>query len=200
MRKCVYGTCQELFIPKGNQSVCEDHPCIVGGCSEKRRGTQYCSPHDHRYRRYGSPIKNGSRPPLCKLLNYYECGRIAAFIDGEGNISSWIDKMNRVNIHIGIANTNYRLMDYLIKTLGCGSVTSRDRGYPYKIAYEFRIKRVNDVLCLLEQIKDHLILKKEQAQLAIQSLIIRQSLYFKPTTDNENNIMITIQSLNKKGR
>jgi hypothetical protein len=35
-------------------------PCQVDGCKNHRRGSKFCSPHDHRYRRYGDPLGGGA--------------------------------------------------------------------------------------------------------------------------------------------
>jgi hypothetical protein len=134
------------------------------------------------------------RKCICKIINDYERVKVAAFIDGEGCITTQIET-NKIKIHIDVANTDNRLMDFLIKTLGCGFITSGQTNPGCKTVYHFRIRVQNDVLYFLEQIKDHLLLKKEQAILAIQLLTIRQS----HITDEVKEIMMRIKCLNKRG-
>lgn len=202
MRRCIYGSCKEILRDViGRQMVCKTHPCMVEGCNRKRVSSLYCCPHNHSYVRHGDPLAAGMiRTPIqCKTLSYEDRIRIAAFIDGEGHISVWTDNRNIINVGIGVANTNYRLIEYLLKTTGCGSVTSRRREYPCKMSHEFRIRSTNDSISILKQIRDHLILKQEQADLALRILSARQTSYRKPYTSYEKEIMIKIQDLNRKG-
>lgn len=174
------------------------HPCIVERCEEKRQSILYCNAHGKSFKKYGDPLK-ARGTILCRTLSEYECGRIAAFIDGEGYISA-SRRFNGSQITVGIGNTNKILTDYLLETLGCGYTFTSNSSPKWKMKYEFSIRRSNDVLYLLYQIQDHLLLKKLQAVWAIELLRIRKENYGRPITDKETYIIKNIRGLNKRGR
>jgi hypothetical protein len=107
------------------------------------------------------------------ILNDYERGFLTALIDGEGAIGIRSQGKNRNAMPIvSIANTSKPLLDYvhtLIEdTSVCSFRQSVDKRNPkWKKMYYLNIKGSRNVQPILEEIKDGLIVKKQQAKLAL---------------------------------
>lgn len=139
------------------------------------------------------------RTPLINYeLNSSELAYLAGIIDGEGTITRGASSPR-----LSIATTDIRLVNYLEKLLRKRAVSylKRNRNPKHKIGYQIVIGRASDKLILLQRLLPFLILKKQQAELAIRFLESR----FKrgessKLIEEEKNLMEEIVKLNRKGR
>jgi len=119
-----------------------------------------------------------------KQLCDFEKGYIAGIIDGEGNIRIIKSKPGKrskyltLSPQISIKNCSKELMQKCRGILEIGKISL----YRYKTriskkwrpCYELRVIRLNEVLWLLENIGEHLIVKKRQAHLLLEFLNLRR--------------------------
>jgi hypothetical protein len=99
---------------------------------------------------------------------------VAGFLDGEGNIT--ILERNRYagycsyGLHVGFTNRNLCVLNAIRDSYG-GTIFQKKRYRPnHSASFELRIGKIKEVLRLLEDVTPHLIIKKEQAELARQFL------------------------------
>lgn len=98
---------------------------------------------------------------------------LAGIIDGEGTITITKNNRKRKNGHeyvfdrpvVTIANTDYKLLDYL-KGLGIGGFShdKRVREPHWKQAFQWSLSAVNAVYAVLEVIHPYLVIKKDKAE------------------------------------
>jgi len=107
---------------------------------------------------------------------------IALGIDFEGCIGlyRWSKQTGHFRPIIAIASTSKELIDYWLRLVRIGSVTSQiynsRRNKHWKDAYYWRMTAAGEVLSLLKQVVPYLIAKHRQAQLVILALERRISL------------------------
>jgi hypothetical protein len=99
---------------------------------------------------------------------------LAGIIDGEGCIGinilpSHSGTVKRLQLRVLVANTNYQLISWLCETTGIGYVFKKIRknNPKAKDGYEWIVNSLK-ALWLLHQVKDYLVIKKEQASVAIE--------------------------------
>jgi hypothetical protein len=109
---------------------------------------------------------------------------LAGLIDGEGHITISKGYRSKTNgkthywnylLQIGIDNTNVKLMKWLLQYFG-GVYYGRDRsegGQRWKSAYEWRPKGMANKKLLLLGVLPYLVLKSEQAKIALSYLEIQ---------------------------
>lgn len=91
---------------------------------------------------------------------------IAGIIDGEGCIIATSDP--KVTFHVGVVHTSTRLLNYLQKTTNSGSVyNATPSTLGSKPVYEWRVGS-DDASCLLLMLLPYLIVKKEEAEVALE--------------------------------
>jgi len=101
-----------------------------------------------------------------------DLARLAAFIDGEGCITIRVNSNGRwkrgrqLLLRLQIANTDIRLILWLMDTFEMGFVHLQKRGGPRKTMHYWEVTGV-DVERLLVLCYSYLIIKKEQADIAI---------------------------------
>jgi hypothetical protein len=147
---------------------------------------------------------------MSRRLTDIEKGYIAGFLDGEGCIG--LGKRTKVTdrrtfqwvIFCGITNTNRASLEYIQKIVLrisksqrcniCGSSHNRKHTL-------FRLALSSGTLMpLLRQIKDNLIVKKEQAELVLYAypMLMRNRIYWHPENDIElERIYQSLRNLNK---
>lgn len=104
-----------------------------------------------------------------------ESAYVAGFVDGEGCISIVKRKPYRscksttYALSFMITNTNLNVLKYIQSLLGVGTIIKKDTTkYPkWKSCYNYQVCS-EQALEVLKVIEPHLVLKKEQAQLAIK--------------------------------
>jgi hypothetical protein len=107
-------------------------------------------------------------------LSDLQLGYIAGLIDGKGSIgiTSFQKKNGRYQfqVRVSIHNCNKDVMNYIMSVIGCGHVNHRDRSMGlknWKDSYTWSVTCQN-AFELLGIVKDHLIIKKRQAEVAIE--------------------------------
>lgn len=139
-------------------------------------------------------------------LTDIQIGYIAGLLDGEGCIRIRSNGKNGngvVSVHI--ASTDLNVLQNLQQLTSLGFIyQSRKKKYKASVAralysWEFSPK---DAFTLLMLVKEHLIIKKDQAELAIKFQELVNMDKRKPTQDNLDKrieLASNIQSLKRKG-
>lgn len=134
---------------------------------------------------------------------------VAGIVDGEGHIGASV-ALSRgsispsINMRVVIVNTDRRLVDWLCETLACGSVAAigkDERNSRWKIRYRWQIygKNAREFLCA---IKPWLVIKREQAELAIElSRRERRGVALTAeTVERRSTLYGDLRRLTKRGR
>ena len=118
-------------------------------------------------------------------------GYIAGLIDGEGCISRKIKHSGKVEPILSITNAHIPILEFCQKAIG-GRIhqshnascivslrekTSRVKTYKSRPCYRLDLNAQDEILNVLEQVKDLLILKKEKALWAIEIVSGRKKEY-----------------------
>lgn len=141
-----------------------------------------------------------------------ECCRyvyLAALVDGEGSISTqFLGSRRRPTV--AIYNTQVELLNKAKELFGGGCVTTMGRTPQKRQRYAFKTYRREDVLRCLNGILPYLIVKRRQAELALEyyriDVIINPDLggsrnHRNRNSDQEERLLNEIRSLNlRKGR
>lgn len=134
--------------------------------------------------------------------------RIATVLDCEGWIS--LQKIGNSRgiglvLALGVGNTNYKLTNWLKETFG-GSVSKTIReSIKHKDYYTWRIN-ADKAKCILQRALPYMLLKKEQANLAIhfQETMHSKNSYNEPCTPQYMEYMHSLKKrmniLNRKGK
>jgi hypothetical protein len=130
----------------------------------------------------------------------------AGIIDGEGNIGIYANNSNGNPVYrmrVRVSNTNTKIIFWL-KDLYGGStgVNKVKSGHNWKPAWYWTIS-CNTALGFLEQIYPYLILKKEQAEIAIRYQKSKRKRLGRKFNESELAVgqaeRILMQKLNKRG-
>ena len=112
---------------------------------------------------------------------------IAGLIDGEGCIDTHCASKTphytpRLRICLS-GSSGLSLLSSLSQYLDCGSINTRKLGGNRKNHHEFTVTRKSDLQRVLLTIRDHLVMKKEQADFALSW--IERSLYESMSLDSQ---------------
>lgn len=147
-------------------------------------------------------------PPITIPTDSAALGYIAGLVDGEGNINIstafCVGKSKSLSYHarVVITNTNELLMVWLLESLG-GTIENRRHRKPnWKPSWNWAVYGDN-AASLLKAIKPYLVIKKDQATLAMQ-LRSLQKIRGKKTPDAKAqtvlaNIKADMNRLNARG-
>ncbi len=115
-----------------------------------------------------------------KILSIRDQGYHAGVMDGEGTICM-CKRNNREHqylANISIGNTNRKLLEYIFNTTHIGTISSeyeyKENGNNRKNRWIWYLKK-HEMKPYLLQIKDYLIIKKEQAELMLEYLKLPSS-------------------------
>lgn len=129
---------------------------------------------------------------------------LAGIIDGEGCICCSKRKPANTAVQycliVTIVNTDFRLMEWLRENFG-GSISKVECKAPYKDKYRW-YARSEDVTSLLTATMPYLVLKREQARLAISYRETVKGLGQKITASNHHlrsQIVKQLKALNRRG-
>lgn len=139
---------------------------------------------------------------------------LAGLVDGEGNISIWrvqarahdFEVSNKTygsfNMRLHISNTSIILMKWLISNFGGVYHLKREATDKHKAAYEWRPKGENNTKKLLLGILPYLVIKKEQAAIALKYIELprncpeqREPLYQRMRVLNQKGKTVTTNTL-----
>ena len=150
-KSCV--VCGNLFpvCPPGKTSRYCTTPYEALYCSRKCR-------HDGRYRQ-GTP---------CRELTLAQAAYIAGFLDGEGSIILFRRKTG-VAMRVSFSNSNQAVLTWIKDTTGVGNqiATKPDDNEKHKPGL-FIFINMQSAYDLLKQIEQYMLIKQEQARLAIE--------------------------------
>ena len=132
---------------------------------------------------------------------------LAGMVDGEGCISIWRTRARNTNYatnkitygsfncRIQIYNTSEALMKWLIANFGGSYNTRTNVGEKHKISYNWRPKGANNTKKMLLGILPYLVIKREQATLALEYVEM-------PKGNPERRVQIyqRMRLLNQKGK
>ena len=132
-----------------------------------KRWRDGCYPYCYKCCRLRYQQKHGKpevQQPALNRLNETESAYIAGIIDGEGNVS--IFWTNSWCISVRVSNTDRRLMDWLVKTVGYGYIqTKRPGAGNHKPCLAWDVKN-GQAIDLLAQVRPWLVLKHRQSEIA----------------------------------
>lgn len=156
-----------------------------------RSGQVFCSVECARKGRYRSGTK-------CKTLIPTEAAYIAGFLDGEGFIILY-KRRDTVAMRAGFTNTNLRVLRRIQRMVGGGGFSHQKRRKPHhKTGHSLN---VNAELAesLLLQIRPFLILKSEQADLAIEFQRKLRNPSLKSSRSWQYEALEQMKRLNRRG-
>jgi len=107
-----------------------------------------------------------------KELSDAQAAYIAGVIDGEGNISitQYIRKDRpslTYKVRVVVVNTDKRMINWIREATGMGWVVFTKAAHQNKPVWRWGISSNDDIVALLERIKQFLIIKREHAEVAL---------------------------------
>jgi len=141
---------------------------------------------------------------------------LAALIDGEGCISIYrrlsdgekytrvhkvqanTNPYNQFSMRISIANTDLRIMKWLIANFGGVYYQKREATDKHKAGYEWRPKGRANVEKLLLGILPYMVLKSEQAKIGLE--YIRMTISGERNPSKREQLYLKAKALNQKGK
>lgn len=140
----------------------------------------------------------GSKSP-CLELSPTDAAYIAGFLDGEGCISIYRRK-NSYAAKVSFTNTYLPVIEHIGTLIGAGSYKSKSRASSvrHKVAYDMVVNS-DFAANLLKQLLPYLIIKKEQARLAIDMQTRLHDLNFRLDKTWQREYFLCNKALNAKG-
>jgi hypothetical protein len=134
---------------------------------------------------------------------------LAGILDGEGTITVTRNRQYKrptfqYRVRLAVYNTNKSLIDWLCQEFGGTVSCNKSRIVGSKDLYVWRLMSLKDIQKLLKECIEFLIVKKRQAELALEFISERK---FKNSfgklnrsySEIEENIHLEIRKLNKRG-
>jgi len=137
-----------------------------------------------------------------KELTEFQLGYLAGMIDGEGCLSLLTIKDKRPNksivyrTELTIANTNKEALEQIQTWVGAGYVKTSKR-QDRKDIYLYYLTSQKKLLCLLKQLKDRLIIKRDKLNIATMFLESRTKGKKHRYTRTELALAMAFKSLTK---
>jgi len=129
-------------------------------------------------------------------VNKCEWTYLAGIIDGEGSISCPEYK----TLYLAIVNTDRKLIDWLLETLGGTVFTTKHQGTRWKDGYRWSLFGL-DAQRILRKVEPYLIIKKERARLALQLPINRKGVGLSlEDKEKRGEIVNKLKALNRRGK
>jgi hypothetical protein len=133
---------------------------------------------------------------------------LAGLFDGEGTFSIYHHKgqsssgspYDSTALRIEVTNTKIELMEWLVQHFGGQYYSHRRSNSKHCIAYGWRPKGRSNGERLLLGLLPYLVIKKEQAKVALEYIRLPHNNGFEPELAKKRQEMLTkMQSLNKRG-
>ena len=131
----------------------------AGGRTGRTTKTMFCSRKCARAARW----RTGSK---AKSLTTTQAAYLAGVIDGEGSIFLF-KRSGGSAMRITVANTNRDLLEWCLLTTGVGNIVLKATSNPKHKQSGMWLCNSQAAASVLEQLADYLIIKKEQARMAI---------------------------------
>ena len=143
-----------------------------------------------------------------KTLTPTEAAYLAGLLDSDGGVYATFKRNYRglrkrySTVSIYVVNTDIRMIQWVIHKTGVGSlVAQRPSATRYGIRPIYRWDVGSQLAAvILRQIKEYLVIKREQADLALElaALKLQGSKHFMASPERHPEIVIAIQTLNRK--
>ena len=102
--------------------------------------------------------------PIVRLFSEPEKAWLAAAIDGEGCVSTFLDKWDHLTMYICVVNTDYGFCKRVLEIVQTGRVRLKSkRAPPRKPAFEWYTTKRQAMYEILTQVIPYLIIKKRKA-------------------------------------
>lgn len=150
-------------------------------------------------------------PQPIREISETERSYLAGIIDGEGSIMVIHHNSNKEFGHkweywvlrVLIANTDKRLLDWLLERFGGGYSIGISKKNTHKDTYQWRVDSKRALPVLMAALP-YLILKKEQANLALDMIsthkLVGRKGHTQETFEKRKALAERIKSLNKRGK
>lgn len=166
----------------------------VGGRGRPHKSQRLCSIQCQKLGR----VRSGT---LCSELSVEVAAYLAGLIDGEGSIMLIERKRGESGayLRVTIANTCLGVLEWAKQKTGIGmSFTQRVESRTHKASYSWRCHG-DGAHSLLKQIRPYLIIKAEQADLAIEAHDRLRIPAFKADRAWQEEYRLRMKALNKRG-
>lgn len=162
---------------------------LVGGRGRPKRSQVYCSSSCQARAQYRTPSQ-------AKTLTERQAAYIAGFIDGEGSIILY-RRTYGVAMRITATSTDHAVLKWLADVTGTGSIVQQRRGSQKHSQCWFWQVNADAAASILSQIRDDLIIKQTQADLAleVQGRIRSKTM----TKEWGEQALLRMRSLNARG-
>lgn len=136
---------------------------LVGGQGRRHRSSTYCSKTCSKHSHWAQ----GKAPHgKARQMSEIECAWFAGFFDGEGCVG-WPRRHLVTSFRLMISNTNREVLDRILLITGTGSIKERfRRSQGHSPAWAWTCNGDN-ARAILSQIFQHLIVKREAAEVAL---------------------------------
>jgi len=144
-----------------------------------------------------------------RQMSEMQLSYLAGFVDGEGSIFGIREKRSEnrsgfgYTVHMSVGQCNLEILTAFREWSGLGSVTTVKRMQPHhKDQWKWVLTQKQAKLLLL-QLEPYLVLKKEQARLAIEFIEIKEKAkalnYSKNNSEYEHSVYEKLSELNHRG-
>lgn len=164
---------------------------LVGGRGRKLKKQLMCSDECQRVSRY----RHGAR---AKMLLATDAAYLAGFIDGEGSIMLY-GRRDKVALKLSISNTSKPVLDWVEDITGVGKVMLH-RKADHRIRTTWMYQSNSEAAeSVIEQILPYLIIKKEQAKLALETQERLRNPALNADRVWQQEYIAQMRSMNKRG-
>ena len=134
---------------------------LVGGRGKPPKSQKLCSDRCQKTSRY----RHGAR---ANTLILTDAAYLAGFVDGEGSIML-TPRRDKVALKFSVSNTNKAILDWIAIVTGVGAVQQhRKASDTNKTCFQYQANS-EAAESIIEQLLPYLIVKKEQAKLALET-------------------------------
>jgi len=135
-------------------------------------------------------------------LDEIEKAYIAGLMDGEGTVTLSRKHSNETaSPEVSIANNNLQLLVWVRDVVGAGRITSKRKNRPHHAQSFTWSIRDNKAICFLNEIRDYLIVKKQQAELITRKYKVytpRNGKYTPDILRRKLELVAQIRKLNQR--
>lgn len=164
---------------------------LVGGRGRPKRVQVYCSSRCQGRSQFTSNS-------TVRGLSDTEAAYIAGLIDGEGSIMLYA-RMKGAGLRVTVSNTYRPIIDWLLQTTEAGSAIEAPRkSSNHKVGWTWQLN-AEAADSLLRQISKYLVIKRRQADLALEFRNKIQDSQWRRRFDWQQEMLQQMQQLNRRG-
>lgn len=163
----------------------------VGFGTGKPLDQKLCSSRCQRLSRY----RHGAQ---ANELSLADAAYLAGFVDGEGSIML-TPRRDKVAVKFSISNTNKAILDWVAVVTGVGAVQDHRSGDgTNKACFQYQANS-EAAESIIQQIEPYLIVKKEQAKLALETQERLRNPALNADRDWQQEYITQMKAMNKRG-